>query len=186
MPTPAFTIVSEEEFLKAHASGEPFEVEVDGDEVSFLGKVKCAYFEWIYGLKEAGNLVSHTIAYRSEKPLLLLADGKRTAMPAGRVRVFAAAALEKEFKAGDASAPEVVQEKLAKEKGKPVFVAEYRLEAGKKVQAVVHEDSFLLPPEGPGKPPRKGKRTVLRLSTKPFKDGEPTLEATPGYRHWSY
>jgi hypothetical protein len=185
-PAPNFTIVSEDEFLKAHPLGEPFEVEVDGDQQSFLGKVQCAYWEWVYGVKEGGQLVTYTVAFHSESPLLLLAGSKRTAMPSNRVRVYTAAAIEKEFKAGDPSAPEVVQEKIAELK-KPVFAAEYRLQAGKKFHAVVFEDVFRLPPDGPGKPPRQGKRTVLRLSDKPFKkDGEPQVEATPGYRHWSY
>ena len=179
------TVVSEDEFLKAHAPGEPFLVEVDGDQTSFLGKVRCAYFEWIYGLMEAGRLVSYSVAYHSDSPLRLLADGKRTTLPAGRVRVYADAAIEKEYQAGDDSAPVVVQEKFARENGKPVFVAEYRLEAGKKYHAVVHDDVFTMPPAGAGKP-RPGKRTVLRLSNKPFKDGEPQVEATPVYRNWSY
>lgn len=185
-PVPNFSIVSEDEFIKAHPVGEPFEVEVDGDQQSFLGKVQCAYWEWVYGIKEGGQLASYTVAYHSDAPLLLLADGKRTAMPHNRVRVHVAPALEKEFKAGDKSAPEVVQEKIAEEK-KPVAVAEYRLQAGKKAHAIVHEDVYRLPPDGPGKPPREGKRTVLRLSDKPFKkDGTPAVEATPGYRHWTY
>jgi len=107
-------------------------------------------------------------------------------MPANRVRVYAAPALEKEFKPGDKAAPEVVQEKLA-EVNKPVFAAEYRLQAGTKCHALVHEDVYNLPPDGPGKPPRQGKRTVLWISDKPFKkDGQPQVEATPGYRHWTY
>ena len=185
-PAPNFTIVNEDEFIKAHPIGEAFEVEVDGDQQSFLCRVQCAYWEWVFGVKEGGQLASYTIAYHSEAPLLLLADGKRTAMPVNRVRVYVAAAVEKEFKAGDKSAPEVVQEKIAQVK-KPVFAAEYRLQAGKKLHAVVFEDVYRLPPEGPGKPPRQGRRTVLRISDQPFKkDGEPAVEATPGYRHWVY
>ncbi|MGC4121344.1 MAG: hypothetical protein QM765_43560 [Myxococcales bacterium] len=185
-PAPSFTIVSEDDFLKAHPIGAPFEVEVDGDQQSFLGKVQCAYWEWIYGVKEGGRLDSYTIAFHSDAPLLLLADGKRTALPFNRVRVYAAPAFEKEFKAGDKTAPEVVQEQIEKAK-KPIYVAEYRLQAGKKFHAVVFEDVYRLPPEGPGKPPRQGKRTVLRISDKPFKqDGAPQGEATPGFRHWVY
>jgi hypothetical protein len=185
MPTLLVTIVSDEDFLKAHAPGAPFLVEVDGDQTSFLGKVRCAYFEWSYGLKEAGKLVSYSVAYHSDSSLRLLAEGTRTTLPAGRVRVYADAAIEKEYQAGDESAPQVVQEKIAREKCKSVFVAEYRLEAGKYYHAVVHEDVFPLPPDGASKP-RQGKRTVLRLSDKPFKDGAPQVEATPAYRHWSY
>ncbi len=180
-----FTIVTEEEFFKAHAPGTPFKVHVDGDEVAFLGKMKTAYFEWMYGVKENGALASYSIAYRSEAPLLLEADGKRAAIPANRVRVFATPAFEKEFKPGDKSAPEIVQEYMEKEKH-GAYVAEFRLEAGKTYDAVVHEDVYKLPPNGPGQPPGKGKKTVLRISNKPFKGSEPTVEPTPVYKNWMY
>lgn len=179
------TVVSEEQFLAAHAPGEPFLVEVDGDQTSFLGKLRCAYFEWIYGLAEAGKFVSYSVAYHSDAPLRLLADGKRTTLPANRVRVYVDAAIEKEYQAGDPSAPDVVREKIARENGRPVCVAEYRLESGKKYHAVVHEDRFTMSPAGTGKP-RQGTRSVLRISNQPFKDGAPQVEATPVYRNWTY
>jgi hypothetical protein len=180
-----FSIVTEDELLKAHPVGEPFMVEVDGDQVSFLGKVRSAYFEWIYGHKAAGRLKSFTEGYRSETPLMLLANGKRAAVAASRVRIFIAPAVEKEHKPGDPSAPEIVQERMAKQK-KPIYVAEYRLEAGKTYHAMVFEESYHLPPEAPDKPPRKATAVVLHISDRPFKGGKPQIEATPAYRGWSH
>ncbi|MBI5549155.1 MAG: hypothetical protein HY901_35160 [Deltaproteobacteria bacterium] len=180
-----FTIVGAEEFLKAHAPGTPFKVQVDGDQVAFLGKMKTAYFEWMYGHKEGGKWLQYSIAYRSEAPLLLEADGLRAAIPAARVRVYVAPSFEKEFKPGDEAAPEIVREYMAKGKVS-AHVAEYRLEAGKTFEAVMHEETYLLPPNGPGQPPGKGKNLVLRISEKPFKDGEPQVGATPVYMAWTY
>lgn len=185
MPSPPVQLVSDEEFLQAFAGRDGFEVEVDGDQQSFLGKARCAYWEWIYGTRVDGKLASWSIAYASEAPLQLLAGGKRTSMPRNRVRVYAAPSWEKELEPGDQSAPEVVQRAMAAEKT-PIYVAEFRLEAGKRYHALVHRDAYHLPPQGPGKPPRSASRTVLRLSDKPFEDGKPASEITPAYKGWTY
>lgn len=183
---PAFSIVSDEELLKAHADGAPFQIKVDGDEQAFFGKMKAAYEEWIYGRKQGAELTSYSVAYHTTAPLIVEADGKRASVAASRVRIFVAPSFEKEFKAGDTSAPEIVQEEIARAKA-PIYAAEYRLEAGKTYWATVHPDSYLMPPAQPGQPPRKGTNSVLRISDKPFgKDGEPQVQATPTYRTWTY
>ena len=185
MLTPSFAIVSDEDFLQAHAPGEPFQVQVDGDQTSFLGRMRCAYFEWIYGRRHAGKLASYSVAYHSDTPLLLLSDGQRTAMPARRVRIYAGPSWEREYAPGDRSVPEVVQTELDKHRA-AVFVAEYRLEAGKSYHALVREDRYHLPPEGPGKPPCPAQRQVLCISDRPFEGTAPQVEATPAFRSFSY
>jgi len=63
--------------------------------------------------------------------------------------------------------------------GSTVHVAKYRIEAGMKDHAMVCEEVFLLPTEGPGMPPRKRTHTVLLISDEPFEGGDPQVEATP-------
>ena len=48
-----------------------------------------------------------------------------------------------------------------------------------KDHAMVCEEVFLLPTEGPGMPPRKRTHTVLLISDEPFEGGDPQVEATP-------
>jgi hypothetical protein len=183
--SPPITEVSDDEFLKAHPVGEPFTVQVDGKEESFLGKVRSAYFEWVYGKQEGGKLTSYSVAYRSEPEIQLTSGSQRASLRPSRVRTHLAPALERDYRATDRDAPDAVRERLEKEPG-PVHVAEYRLEAGKTYFALVHEDSYHLPPQGPGQRPRRATKLVLWLSDKPFADGKPQVEITPGYKGWTY
>jgi hypothetical protein len=185
MTTPTFSLVSEDEFLAAHAPGVPFAVEASGDQESLFGKVRAAYFEWVYGKKEGDRLVSFSVGYRSEAAIGLTADGKRASFKPSRVRLYLGPSFEREFRPTDRSAPEVVRERLNREQT-PIHVAEYQLQAGKTYQALVFEESFALPPEGPGKPPRRRTSLVLHLSDRPFVGGKPQVEATPGFRGWTH
>jgi hypothetical protein len=178
--------VGEEEFLREVPPGTPFQVRVEGKGAeSYLGRNRCGYFEWIYGERRDGVLSSFTVAYHSSEPITLVAAGKEARVAPRRVRTYLAPSVEREYRPGDQTAPEVVKEYLA-EGNEVAYVAEYCLEVGKTYHALVHTEHATLPPSGPMGKPEKSRNLVLWLSDKPFADGKPTAEKTPAYRGWSY
>lgn len=175
-----------EQLLRSRAPGEAFEVRIEGKGVeSFLKPVRCGYFEWIYGQVEGGKLVSHSVGYQSREPLTLAVGDQRVQLDPSLLRAYLAPSYEREYGAGEMTAPEVVKNYLAE--GHPkAYVAEYCLELGRTYHALVHEDRVTLPPETRGQAPRVSGRRVLWLSDRPFVGGKPQCEPTPAYRTWTY
>jgi hypothetical protein len=185
MTTKTVTL-GEEEMLRELGVGNPVQLRIGGEGMeSFLGHERCGYFEWLYGEKKGDQLGSYTVAYQSTDPIKVTVGDKESAISPRRVRAYLSPSVERVHAPGDASAPEVVQELMAETKQK-VYVAEYCLETGKTYFALVHQDTYLLPPKGPGSAPEHGRRLVLWISDKPFVDGKPEQQVTPAYRGWTY
>ena len=178
--------VADEQFLREIPPGTPLQLRVEGEGLeSFLGGARCSYFEWVYGEKQEGRFSEFVVAYHSEEPIPVVAAGMKSSISPRRVRLFLSPSVEREYKAGDQSAPEVVREYLAEGHASAV-AAEYSLVPGKTYHARIHQDVYALPPRGPGSAPEQGRRLVLWISDAPFEDGKPAVEVTPAYRGWSY
>ncbi len=178
-------IVTEEDFLASLEPGESVEVKVLGpSQPSFLKQASCGYFEWSYGQREGEQLVSYSVAYASTAKVVLAAGGARVELEPRRLRLYLQPSFQRSYTRHDAKVPEVVAQYLTEHPS--AWAGEYCLEVGKSYFAAAHDDTYKLPPEGPGQPPRKGTRRVLRVSDAPFKGGEPQGELTPGFRGWTY
>jgi hypothetical protein len=177
--------VTLEAFLKNRPAG-PFEVRIGGTGAdSFLKRTRCGYWEWTYGERHEGKLASYTVVYHSEAPLFLDVDGKTLEVSARKIRTYLTPSFERDYAVGDLAAPEIVRARMKEEK-KGLYAAEHCLEVGKTYHALVRDDEYLLPPDGPGSAPRTGHNRVLLISDRPFVDGKPVGEVTPGFRGWSY
>ena len=182
----ATEVDSEEAFaqLLDEKTAAPFELKIVGDgEETFLGHARAGYWEWIYGERESGKLTTYSVGYHSEKPFQIEVEKRRFTVSPRKIRAFLAPSLEQEFGPKDASTPEGLKEEIRKS-GKPVAVAEYRLEIGKTYFGLAHTEHMKLPPQGEGRPPSGVKRAVLWISDRPFVEGRPPGELTPVYRGW--
>lgn len=175
------------DLLRGRRLAEPFKLKVvTKTGVTFLKKAPFAWFEWVYGEEQDGALQGWSVGYRSSGDFVAEIEGKRYLVGTDRMRAFLLPALRRAFKPGDKAVPEPVRERMAQEKLDSCLAEEYLLAPGKTYHALVHEDRYHLPPEGPGERPREGRNRVLWVSDRPFKDGKAAGEMTPGYRGWSY
>ena len=175
------------DFLRGRDLAKPFTLKVEtkvGD--TFLKKAPFAWFEWVYGEELDGKLQGWSVGYRSPKAFVVEIEGMKVLVETNRMRPFLRPSLRRSFKPGDKDAPERVVERMAEEKLASCLAEEYLRAPGKTYHALVHEDRYHLPPEGPGERPREGRNRVLWVSDRPFKNGKAVVEMTPGYKGWSY
>jgi len=157
---------------------------VTGVDLRIPGK-RCVYYEWVIGKQEAGEYTTFQVGYHSDSPLHLSISGQGIDLPAGKMRPFLAPTVTVLGKPEDAPAylREGVRD-FIREHGESVL-SEYCIEYGKAYHALLHVDSYLLPPGPEGKPePRTNK--ILYIAETAFKDGLPPAALTPAYRGWTY
>lgn len=172
----------------------PTVVRVISPEVeSFRSKKPCAYFEWLYGFKVDGKWSEYSIGYQSEEGLTLQTDTGRIQLGRSDFRLFLSPTTsesytnEKEIlEKADFLTEFTTQGDTKIGEANPVYVEEYILESGKTYFAILHIDSFMLPPDEDGGRPTRKEKKLLWISDTPFVEGKPQKEMTPAFSQWRY
>jgi hypothetical protein len=177
-----------EALFTAYEKDAPFPIRFEGPPLEgYLSKKPCAYFEWTHG--EGRELASPVRGWQSDGQLVAVARIGGLPFRIGfswrKLRPYLAPSFEREARLGDPWVPSNVREDLGKAT-RPIWVVEHCLEIGADYWARVNVETYTLPSRVPGQPPVTVHSRVLLVSDRPFVDGRPVGQVTPGFRAWSY
>ncbi|MCE9599483.1 MAG: hypothetical protein K8S54_16090 [Spirochaetia bacterium] len=155
---------------------------------SYPSQEECVYFEWAYGNKVATDGESawaeYSVGFQSDSKITLQSSIGQMQLSRNEMRLFLSPEISRIYNHKEQSrAPEATLAWIA-ENGS-VAVEEYMLFSDRTYFAVLHVDTYNLPPDGAG-PPRRGQKKLLWISDRPFLNGKPVAPMTPAYRGWTY
>ncbi len=155
-------------------------------EESPITKTKCIYHETATFLYKDGKVIGNTNMYYSKNDFYVIIEKQvKVLIRINKLRTYLDQNYFKIYTI-DEIPDEKRKDRFSKGECDKIADVEYILQKDKPYYAMINQDQYYLPPEGPMGAPKKASNTVLWISNKEFKEGKPHGELTPHYRGWTY